>query len=278
MKTSLLRTLSSLLAGALALPAAATPIDFDWLVDTRTFAERRTKLAEIPVQRFVPQAGPAGVALERRYLLTGQGLLSPVADVPVPATTRIPESAYGKLLIPATEWQAYGRLGPRALANFERVNALEPIVIENQVHYEVRVAQGANGNLGTVPNLATRAEVRPGAPVIGGFVIEGAPRAVLVRGIGPGLTQFGVGNALSAVRLQLFRYNVPIGTNEDWAVNPSYATMVAQAAARAGAFPLTPGVKDAAISIILAPGTYTVHAGTPGAAGGAVLLEVYLLD
>lgn len=265
---------TALLSGTSAVVSAN---DYDWMLDPRPFADRRTKLAEVAVHRFVPQAG-TGTVLERRYLLTANGLMSPVGDVPVPAAVTVPERAYNKLLIHASAWLAYGRLGPKALENFELVNDLEPIDINGRWHYEIKVAAGARGNVGNVPNLATRAEVTPGAPVIGGFVIEGMPRTVLIRAIGPGLAQFGVGNALPTARVRLFRYDVPVATNDDWNINLSYGTMVSAASARAGAFPLSPGTKDAAITMILAPGTYTVHAGGATPASGAVLLEVYLLD
>lgn len=267
---------AALLSGTAAL-AAAVDYDYEWTLDPRPFSERRTKLAEVAVHRFVPQAG-TGVVLERRYLLTASGLMSPIEDRPVPASVTIPARAYDKLLISAASWLAYGQLGPKALENFRLVNDLDPIDIAGRWHYEIRVAPGARGYVGHVPNLSTRAEVTPATPAIGGFVIEDTSRLVLIRAIGPGLTQFGVGNALPSARVRLFRSDVPIATNDDWNVNPAYGTQVAAAAARAGAFPLSAGNKDAAIAMILSPGTYTVHASGATPASGSVLLEVYLLD
>lgn len=270
-------SLPSILTVTALLGSVVSASEYEWTLDPRPYAERRTKLAEVAVHRFVPQAG-TGVVLERRYLLTANGLMSPVEDRPVPAAVTIPERAYDKLLISAASWLAYGQLGPRALENFELVNDLDPIDIAGRWHFEIKVAAGARGHVGHVPNLSTRAEVTPTTPAIGGFVIEDTSRLVLIRAIGPGLAQFGVGNALPSARVRLFRYDVPIATNDDWNVNPSHASLVTSVSARAGAFPLSSGTKDAAIAIILAPGTYTVHASGATPASGSVLLEVYLLD
>lgn len=265
---------TALLTGAAAVVSAA---ENEWTLDPRPFADRRTKLAEVGVHRFVPQAG-TGVVLERNYLLTANGQMSPVEDRPVPLAVTIPERAYNKVLISAASWLAYGKLGPKALENFELVNDLDPIDIAGRWHFEIQVAAGARGHVGHVPNLSTRAEVTAATPAISGFVIEDMPRHVLIRAIGPGLAQFGVGNALPSARVRLYHSDTPIATNDDWNVNSSYGSVVASASARAGAFPLSVGTKDAAIAIILAPGTYTVHASGATPATGAVLLEVYLLN
>ncbi len=275
LKTKLLA--AGLLAAVSNVAVRANETDPEWIIDPVPFEQRTTRLFEISVHRYVPEAG-TGRILERRYLLTAEGTLARSGDFPVPVAVTIPETAFGKLLVAGSAWLAYGQLGPQALANFRLVNDLEPIDIAGRWHFEVARSTEARGNVGEIPNLATRGEVRPGSPVIGGFYVEGRTRTVLVRAIGPGLAQFGVTNALAAVRLQLFRYDAPIATNDDWAVNPAYRTLVAQASARAGAFPLEPGVRDAAMVMTLAPGVYTVHAGSLGIAAGTVLLEIYPLD
>lgn len=278
MKTkSAVLTLSVWALAIAAIAPFARAEESEWTLDPRPYAERTTRLVEISVHRFVPQAAD-GTVLERKYLLTAGGLMARSGDTRVPAAVTIPEQAYNKTLVRAASWQAYGQLGPQALANFELVNDLEPIDIAGRWHYEVRVAPGARGYMGTVPNLSTRAEVTPQGRVFGGFVITDMPRLVLVRAVGPGLAQFGVTDALPSVRLELFNYDTVIAANEDWAVNPSYRTLIENAAQKAGAFPLTPGTKDAAMAIILAPGTYTVQARGVTPVAGSVLLEVYLVD
>jgi hypothetical protein len=101
-------------------------------------------LAEVAVHRFVPQAG-AGVVLVRRYLLsvlTAGGLMSPIEDVAVPAALTIPERAFGKRLTQASVWLAHGGLGPKAWANFELANDLDPIDSAGRSHFEIKVRRG----------------------------------------------------------------------------------------------------------------------------------------
>jgi hypothetical protein len=257
--------------------SAALAQEPDWMLDPRPYAERTTRLYEIAVHRFVPEAA-TGVVLERRSLLTATGLIARVEDARVPASVTIPEAAYNKLLVSASTWIAYGRLGPQALANFRLVNDLEPIDIAGRWHYEVALAERPRGNVGAVPNLSSRGEVTPTAPLIGGFVVEELPRRVLIRAVGPGLLPFGVGNALTAAKLQVYLGDLRLIANEGWSDSAPQRTLVEAATAEAGAFPLAVGSKDAAIVHILPPGAYTAHASGATPAAGAVLLEVYILD
>ena len=77
------------------------------------------------------------------------------------------------------------------------------------------LAVAATADAGRLINLSTRASIIPGGTgLIAGFVIEGtnnngSPQPVLVRGIGPGLTPFGVQGALADPNLQLF--SLPAG-------------------------------------------------------------------
>lgn len=257
--------------------ASSYGYEYDWTVDPRPYSERTTRLVEIAVHRYVPQGG-SNVILERRYLLTAAGLIARTEDVPVPTSVAIPERAFNKVLVSASAWLAYGRLGPRALANFRLVNDLDPIDIAGRWHYEVALAEGAQGFAGRIPNLSSRADVAPMKPLIGGFVVTEMPRTVLIRAVGPGLQQFGVTNAAPAARLSLYSNEQNLANNEDWAVNVSHRMLVERATERVGAFPLPVGSRDAAIVITLPPGAYTVHAGGAALTSGTVLLEVYLLD
>lgn len=259
----------------LAIPSShASAADPEWQMDPRPFTARTTRLYEISVHRFVLEPS-TGARLERRELLTASGLRAFEGDFPVPVTATVPEEAYDKLLVSASHWLGYQRLGPRALENFRLVSEF-PIDVSGRWHFEVAVADGAKGNVGPVLNLSARADVTPTSPLQGGFVIEAIPRTVLIRAVGPGLLQFGVGNALADSRLQLYHNGQVILTNDDWSVNTSNQVMVERATSRTGAFPLAPGSKDAASAITLPPGAYTAHAS--GVGNGAVLLEVYILD
>ncbi len=125
-------------------------------------------------------------------------------------------------------------------------------------------------------NVATRGVTGPGARVLtAGFVVSGAaPKDVLVRAIGPGLTQFGVAGTLGNPRLRLFRGSTPMIDNDDWSLG-GFASQIAEASARLGAFTLAPGSLDAAIIARLEPGSYTAQVTVEGTASGVALVEVY---
>jgi hypothetical protein len=126
-------------------------------------------------------------------------------------------------------------------------------------------------------NLSTRMRVAQGTPAISGFVVSGpVPKRVLMRAVGPGLTRFGVATALPNPRLTLMNSDgAVVAANDDWA--DSSAADIAAASAAAGAFPLAPESRDAALVREVAPGNYTLIAETEDANGGVVLLEIYEL-
>ena len=140
---------------------------------------------------------------------------------------------------------------------------------------EVYDANGAT----TTPrfsNLSTRAPVAPGSPLVGGFVITAADgtstQKVLIRGVGPGITKFGVTNALADPVLKVYDTSGNlIATSNDWS-----GSDVAAAAAATGAFALDAGSKDAALLLTLAPGGYTFEiTAAPNTAAGEALADIY---
>lgn len=128
---------------------------------------------------------------------------------------------------------------------------------------------GASGTARVI-NLATRAQVggAAGAPIAGFVLAGGGTKKVLVRAVGPGLTNFGIGGALPDPSLSLVAGNTSIASNDNW--NEADAAT----AAATGAFPLSSGSKDASIVAALGAGSYTTPVGTGGGSGIA-LLEVY---
>ena len=122
-------------------------------------------------------------------------------------------------------------------------------------------------------NLSARGDVGTGGNIlIAGFIIRGTqPKTVLIRGAGPALTGFGVAGALVDPRLQLFSGTTLINENDNWSDDPA----IAAAAARAGAFALAAGSKDAAILVTLPPGAYTAQVSGVGATTGVAIVEVY---
>ncbi len=128
-----------------------------------------------------------------------------------------------------------------------------------------------NPDLSTKPiNISTRGLVQSGDDVmIAGFIIQGSnSKQVLIRGLGPSLTQRGVINALQDPTLDLRDQS---GTQ--LAFNDNYKD--SQEAAIEATLPPTDD-NESAIVITLAPGTYTAI--LRGKANGVGEVEVYDLD
>lgn len=125
-------------------------------------------------------------------------------------------------------------------------------------------------------NVATRGLAGAGARTLtAGFVIAGTgSKEVLIRGVGPGLTPFGVSGVLANPRLRIFKDGTPVMENDDWAFS-GLAPQIAQAATRVGAFDLATTSADAALLARLDPGAYTAQISTESSAVGVALVEVY---
>ena len=73
-------------------------------------------------------------------------------------------------------------------------------------------------------NISTRAFVQTGDNVvIGGFIVQGTePKRVIIRAIGPELTQYGVPNALANPTLELHDgTGALIASNDNWRTRSS---------------------------------------------------------
>ncbi len=130
-------------------------------------------------------------------------------------------------------------------------------------------------------NVASRALTGPGQSAhVLGFVVSGArPKAMLVRGVGPALTPFGITNALPDPSLTIFdAAGQAVFTNNDWSASVAGAATAAElatAATRAGAFALPANSRDAALLVQLDPGAYTAVVSDASGATGVSLVEVH---
>ncbi len=133
-----------------------------------------------------------------------------------------------------------------------------------------------NGGGARLKNLSTRARVAPGAGLaIPGLVIGGDnARTVLVRAVGPGLAEFGVGGTLARPALVLLAGTVPFAANNGWETAAAPAALTA-AAAQVGAFALRAGRADAALLATIPPGAWTIQVSGADGGSGVVLIEVY---
>ena len=131
-------------------------------------------------------------------------------------------------------------------------------------------------------NLSTRGRIESNrSVVISGFVVgEGAEnRRLLVRAVGPTLSNFGVENSLSDPAIAVVRAGdaVQIASNDNWESfgDPENLETIFQTV---GAFALERGSKDAVALIELAPGAYTMQVSGVGDSAGISLVEVYDLS
>lgn len=122
-------------------------------------------------------------------------------------------------------------------------------------------------------NTSTRGFVQAGDDVmIGGFILgQGdATSAVVVRGLGPSLSQFGLPNGLSDPELELRDGNGNLLTgNDNWQDRPS------QAAQLIGYNLDPPDPRECGIFVLLPPGTFTAILSGHNGAPGLGLLEIY---
>ncbi|GAB5560253.1 MAG: hypothetical protein SynsKO_19000 [Synoicihabitans sp.] len=133
----------------------------------------------------------------------------------------------------------------------------------------------AEGSPGRLLNLSTRAEIGlNGTFLTAGFVVQGeGTTQLLIRGVGPELSNYNVPGVLPDPTLEVFDANgMVIAENDDWATADAAVVAVGSAA---GAFPLTAGSKDAALLLELPAGVYTVQLKGKDGATGQGLIELY---
>jgi hypothetical protein len=125
-----------------------------------------------------------------------------------------------------------------------------------------------------VLNLSTRGTVSSGDNVlINGFIITGTdPKAVVLRALGPSLSDFGVSGVLADPVLSVYNSSgLLIATNDNWQTDSGSAFMAAN-----GFAPSNPS-ESATLVQNLAPGAYTAVVRGKNSTEGISLAEVYEL-
>ena len=119
-------------------------------------------------------------------------------------------------------------------------------------------------------NLSTRGDVGTGANVMIGGVIVTDDKTVVVRALGPTLTQFGVTNALSDPALELRNaQGALVDSNDNWQTSPRKTQIQASGHA-------PPNPAEPAVYVSLPTGNYTaIVRGVGPAPTGTALVEVY---
>ena len=125
-----------------------------------------------------------------------------------------------------------------------------------------------------IANLSARANVQGQSNLlVAGFVTGGtANKSVLVRGCGPSLSLFGIGNYLPDPQLVLGNSAGTLATAQSW------STSLQPTFAQVGAFGFVAGSHDAALLESLAPGSYTAQIASQAANSGVALAEIYDAD
>ena len=134
--------------------------------------------------------------------------------------------------------------------------------------FEVYDLRTSSSRLG---NVSTRGQVGTGDNIlIGGIIVGGnTSKPVVIRALGPTLTQFGVTGVLQNPCLELRDGNgTLIEANDDWQQSPEAATIIADGKA-------PPNVNESAMAPTLSPGNYTALVSGVGETTGTALIEVY---
>ncbi|PTY07447.1 hypothetical protein DB347_09105 [Opitutaceae bacterium EW11] len=128
-------------------------------------------------------------------------------------------------------------------------------------------------------NLSTRAEVGTGEQVmIAGAIVSGSEKKrVLIRALGPTLTDYGLVNVLPDPRIEIFQGPVRVAEVGAWSERPDADTIRA-ALTQVGAPPLDPARRDAAAVLELPAGATTFVVSSVSNRSGVALVDVFDLE
>lgn len=129
------------------------------------------------------------------------------------------------------------------------------------------------GNTPRLVNVSARNRVGTGDDIlIAGFTIAGTgPKQVLIRAVGPSLRAFAVTDFLLDPVLEVYAGGVRLDENDNWSAS------LAPVFTSVSAFPFAAGSRDAALVLVLLPGSYTAQVRGVGGTTGESLVELYEL-
>jgi hypothetical protein len=141
------------------------------------------------------------------------------------------------------------------------------------------LSPAASSRLG---NISTRSFVQTGDNVmIGGFIVQGGgPKRVIIRAIGPELTQHGITNPLANPTLELHNGTGSLmATNDDWQTTIINGIIGSSQVSDIQSSSLAPtAASESAIIANLPPGNYTAIVRGVNSTTGVALVEVYDLN
>ncbi len=171
----------------------------------------------------------------------------------------LPNSSNDAALLSSLDSGSYtaavsGKAGTTGVALIEVYDA-DPTADSNIVAVSARTQVGSGDNV-----------------MIVGIVVDGdTPKQLLIRAVGPTLTNFGVNGVLADPQLSLFQGSTLLQQNDNWGGTSTLSTAFAQA----GTFALDPNSKDAAILVTVQPGSYSAIVCGVNNTTGVALVEVY---
>jgi hypothetical protein len=169
-------------------------------------------------------------------------------------------------LFAATLYGAISKIAPNGTVSpFTTTNSIGGITVEPPLSQPL--------------NISTRLNVQTGDnALIGGFIVAGSqPKKVLVRGIGPSLTNFGVPGALQDTTLEVRGQNGSlIAANDNWKINDQ-THQSQQATIQATGLAPTDD-RESALLLDVAPAGFTAVLRGKDNSTGVGLVEVYDLN
>jgi hypothetical protein len=140
----------------------------------------------------------------------------------------------------------------------------------NGVTYFFRAPQESSEN--HLANISTRGFVSTGqGQLIGGFIITGGPKLVLVRALGPSLAAQGVSPVLENPVLKLMSGSTELRSNDDWQSESNSDDIISTTIPPQDS-------REASILVRLEPGAYTAVVTGANDTTGIALIEVYEID
>jgi hypothetical protein len=138
------------------------------------------------------------------------------------------------------------------------------------VTYFFRAPQESSEN--HLANISTRGFVSTGqGQLIGGFIVTGGPKLVLIRALGPSLASQGVTPVLQNPVLKLMSGATELRSNDDWQSESNSDDIISTTIP-----PVNPN--ESSILVRLEPGAYTAVVTGANDTTGIALIEVYEID
>jgi uncharacterized delta-60 repeat protein len=226
----------------------------------------------------------ATITLQRAPVITSEpGSVSTGVNTTVSFTTRVSAAPAATL-----QWRkdnmpiAGATTATLTLRGVQAADAGSYDLVATNAH-GTATSRAATLTLITTPNRlfagATGRGASSDASTVLSFTIEGTePKRVLLRALGPTLSPLGVAGAMADPELTLYdNQGGFVAHNQDWGTAANAADVLA-AVVRLGVLSTSVSSKDAALLVLLAPGTYTGVIRSATGASGTVLAELYETD